>query len=225
MQIELLYRPSNAVAKIALKPNETIIAEAGAMIAMSGDMNVKTTKYSRDGSGGILKGFRRLFSGENFFMNHFTASSQGGDLILGTDSMGDLITRTINGKFFVQAGSFVACENTIDIDTSWQGFKTLFSGESLFWVKLEGQGQVLVNSFGAIYEVDVKDTYIVDIGHIVAFEETLNFKIRKAGGSWATAILGGEGLVCEFQGNGKVYCQSHNDRSFGYALSPHLKEV
>lgn len=225
MNIELLHRPSNAVAKVTLQPNEVMITEAGAMIAMSPDMNVQTMKYSKGGSGGFMKGIKRLFSGENFFMNQFTAGHNGGELFLSTDSMGDLITRKINGEFFVQGGSFVACEDTIDVDTSWQGFKSFLSGESLFWVKLKGEGQVIINSFGAIYEVDVSESYIVDTGHIVAFEETLNFTIKKAGGSWLTAIFGGEGLVCEFSGKGKVYCQSHHQSNFGYALGPNLKEV
>lgn len=225
MEIEILHRPSNAVAKIKMNAGEKIISEAGAMIAMSPDMNVSTAKYAKGGSGGFLKGIKRMFAGENFFMNTFSASNNGGELFLGADSMGDLITRRINGEFIVQGGSFVACEDTIDVDASWQGFKSLFSGESTFWVKLSGDGQVIINSFGAIYEIDVKDTYTVDTGHIVAFEETLNFSIKKAGGSWLSAIFGGEGLVCEFNGRGKVYCQTHNQSNFGFSLSPMLKEV
>ena len=225
MDIEILHRPSNAVAKIKLKAHEKIISEAGAMIAMSPDMNVTTSKYAKGGSGGFIKGIKRMFAGENFFMNQFTAGNNGGELYLCSDTMGDMITRRINGELIVQGGSFVACEDTIDVDASWQGFKSLFSGESTFWVKLTGDGQVVVNSFGAIYEVDVKDTYVVDTGHIVAFEETLNFSIKKAGGSWISAIFGGEGLVCEFKGKGKVYCQTHNLPNFGKSLSPMLKEV
>lgn len=225
MNIELLHRPANAVAKITMSSGEKIISEAGAMIAMSEDMSVVTSKYAKGGSGGFLKGIKRLFAGENFFMNRFSPGPNGGELYLGTSSMGDLMTRKIDGEFIVQGGSFVACEDTIDVDASWQGFKSLFSGESTFWVKLSGTGQIIVNSFGAIYEVDVNDTYIVDTGHIVAFEETLDFSVRKAGGSWISAILGGEGLVCEFNGKGKVYCQSHNQNNFGYSLAPMLKEV
>ena len=69
----------------------------------------------------------------------------------------------------------------------------------------------------------VDGEYIVDTGHIVAFNETLNFTITKAGGSWMTAILGGEGLVCKFQGRGTVWCQSHNPSGFGQAIGPLLK--
>jgi uncharacterized protein (TIGR00266 family) len=93
----------------------------------------------------------------------------------------------------------------------------------MFWVKATGDGAVFLSSFGAIYEVDIDGEYTVDTGHIVAFEDTLQFKIVKAGKSLIGSILGGEGLVCRFSGQGKLYCQSHNPPSFGKAIGPKLK--
>ena len=124
----------------------------------------------------------------------------------------------------VQGGSYVASAPSVDMDIQWQGLgKTFFSGESMFLIRLSGQGPVILNSFGAIYPIEVNGDYIVDTGHIVAFEETLNYEISKAGGSWLSSILGGEGLVCKFRGQGTVWCQSHNAGSFGAALGPMLK--
>jgi uncharacterized protein (TIGR00266 family) len=93
----------------------------------------------------------------------------------------------------------------------------------MFWVKASGQGTVIFNSFGAIYQIQVNGEHIVDAGHIVAFEETLAFSLTKAGKSWMSSILGGEGLVCKFKGKGIVWVQSHNSSSFGSALGPKLK--
>ena len=73
-----------------------------------------------------------------------------------------------------------------------------------------------------IYEIDVDGEYIVDTGHIVAFENTLDYRITKVGDSWIGAFLGGEGLICRFQGRGKVYCQTHNARSFGRLIGSQL---
>ena len=71
----------------------------------------------------------------------------------------------------------MASVGDIEIDTTWQGLGTaLFGGEGIFWVQCSGQGDVLVNSFGAIYEVEVDGEYVVDTSHIVAYEDTLNFK-------------------------------------------------
>ena len=55
------------------------------------------------------------------------------------------------------------------------------------------------------------------------FEDTLSFKVGKASQSLIGSILGGEGLVCKFQGQGKLYCQTHNPPSFGKTLGPKLK--
>ena len=126
-------------------------------------------------------------------------------------------------SFIVQSGSFMACTPDVDIDMGWQGFKSLLSGEKMFWLNLKGQGKAILSSFGAIYPVEVDGEYIVDSGHIVAFSETLDFTITKAGKSWLHSFLGGEGLVCKFHGTGTVWCQSHNPNSFGASLSPSLK--
>ena len=100
--------------------------------------------------------------------------------------------------------------------------KSLFSGESVFWLKASGSGNVLINSFGAIYPVDINGSYTVDSGHIVAFPSDLKFKITKAGGSWISSFLSGEGLVMEFEGKGRIWCQSHNLKSFGSSLTSFL---
>ena len=82
---------------------------------------------------------------------------------------------------------------------------------------------MILNSFGAVYPIQVNGEYIVDTGHIVAFEESLTYEVSKAGKSWISSFLGGEGLVCKFRGQGTVWCQSHNAGSFGTALGPSLK--
>jgi len=87
---------------------------------------------------------------------------------------------------------------------------------------MTGNGELLLTSFGGIYEVPVNGEYIVDTGHIVAFEKSLTFNIGKANPSWWGAFLGGEGLVCRFQGQGKVYCQTHNPGAFGQLVGPQL---
>ena len=223
MDIELLHRPGNAAARIHLAPGETCTAEAGAMIAMSGDMRITTTTHTK-GGGSIMRALKRSLAGASFFLNHFEPGAGGGELWLGTTLTGDMETMTLDqDSLVVQGGCFVACSEGVDIDLGWQGFKTLLSGEKLFWINLQGRGQVVVSTFGAIFPVQVDGEYIVDTGHIVAFSETLDFSITKAGTSWLNSFLSGEDLVCKFRGQGTVWCQSHNPVSFGQALRPGLR--
>lgn len=223
MDIELLHRPGNTAAKIILQEGEVCTTESGAMIAMSGNMDITTSTHKK-GKGGILKALKRMVAGESLFLNHFEPKGGSGELWLGTALAGDMVSLTLdNESLIVQGSSFLACEEGIDIDLGWQGFKSILSGESVFWVNLKGQGKIVLSSFGAIYPIEVDGDYIVDTGHIVAFNETLNFSITKAGSSWLHSIIGGEGLVCKFSGKGTVWCQSHNPVSFGKAISSGLR--
>ena len=221
MQFDFIHKPCNTAVKVILQAGETCTAEAGSMIAMDSHLDVETSTYKR-GKRGLLKSLKRMFAGESFFLNHYTANAES-ELWLSTPHPGDMTKVDFQGdKLIVQSGSFVACDEGIDIDTGWQGFKALLSGESFFWLSLSGSGQAILNSFGAIYEVDVDGEYIVDTGHIVAFDEGLSFSLSKAGSSWIQSWLGGEGIICKFKGKGKLYCQSHNLTAFGRSLTPHL---
>lgn len=223
MQIEIVHGPGNAAAHVKMNAGEHLTSEAGSMIAMSGGMSLTTSTHKRN-NGSALKALKRMFTGESFFLNHYNCSGNNGELWLATTLPGDMKVHELTGNtLIVQSGSFVACEDTVDVDASWQGMKTLFSGESLFWLKLSGKGKVVFNSFGAIYPIEVENDVIVDSGHIVAFDDTLTFDISKAGKSWLHSILGGEGLVCRFKGKGRVWCQSHNPGSFGSMLGNMLK--
>ena len=223
MHIDVQFRPGNAAARVSLAANESFSAEGGAMIAMSGHVGIRTDTVSR-GGGGVMKGLRRMLAGESFFLNHFTANGQPGEVWIAPKISGDILVRELRGEsLIVQGGSYLANAPGIDVDLGWAGMRTLLSGEHLFWVKLSGVGPVVLSSFGAIYPVEVNGEVIVDTGHIVAFEESLQFTITKAGKSWMSSFLGGEGLVCKFHGRGTVWCQSHNPNSFGQALGPLLK--
>ena len=224
MDIEITNGPGNAAAHVRLQPGEHFTGESGAMIAMSGGMQVETTTHKR-GSGGVLKALKRMLTGESFFVNHNTAT-QPGEVILGTQLAGDMMRYDLAPamNLIVQSGAYVASHPSVELDLSWQGFgKAMFSGEAMFWIRCSGQGPMVLASFGAIYPIAVNGEYIVDTGHIVAFEETLQFDITKAGKSWISSMLGGEGLVCKFKGQGTVWCQSHNADAFGSMLGPLLR--
>jgi len=226
MQYELLARPASSIAKVSLNAGESITCEVGAMIAMTSGITVETTTRQKGGSGGgVVKGLKRMFAGESMFLNHFTATSPEQSLIIGPRMLGDVMHYSMTGgTLIVQGSSWMASSTSIDVDATWQGLgKALFSGEGMFWVKCSGSGSLLMSSFGVIYPVDVNGEYVVDSGHIVAFEDTLQFQLAKASKSLIGSFLGGEGLVCRFSGQGKLYCQSHNPPSFGKLLGPKLR--
>jgi uncharacterized protein (TIGR00266 family) len=222
MKLDILQQPDSSVVKIEMAPREEIIAEAGAMVAMSGHMDVNTT-LRRGKGGGVLGGLKRMIAGESLFLSVFRSGERPAEIYLAPKLVGDLLPYQLQGKeLVIQSTGYVASTGQVDIDLGFQGFKSVFSGESLFWLTASGRGLVVLSAFGGIYEVDVNGEYIVDTGNIVAFEKTLSFSITKPGASWIGAFLGGEGLVCRFKGQGKLYCQTHSPRHFGQFVGGQL---
>jgi uncharacterized protein (TIGR00266 family) len=222
MDIEILQQPDSSIAKVTLSANEELIAEAGAMVAMNDFINVSTTLRQGKG-GGIMGGLKRMLAGESLFLSVFRCYQPLGELFLAPSLMGDMMVYEMKGnELVVQSASYLASASGVDIELGFTGFKSIFSGESIFWLSVTGYGPVILSSFGGIYEIDVDGEYIVDTGHIVAFERSLDYQITKPGNSWLGAFLGGEGLVCRFRGQGKVFCQTHNAGSFGRLVGSQL---
>ncbi len=218
MKIDISHRPSYARARVELSPHESVRAEAGAMMAMLGDIEIKTS------SGGVMKGLKRsLMGGESFFQNTFTAGPAGGLIHFAPSLPGDLYHHELDGSLIVQDGSYLASHADIEVDTKWQGAKGFFSGEGFVMLKVSGKGDLLLSSYGAIEEhhVGPGGKFTVDSGHIVAFTDGMQYNLRRIGGLKST-LLSGEGIVTEFTGPGTVWTQSRSSQAFLHWLANHL---
>lgn len=219
MQTEILYQPAYSLCRVLLSPGETMRAESGAMVSMSGGVRIETAA-----TGGIMKSLgRSLLGGESFFQNTFHAEG-GGEVTLAPELPGDIMTFELGGQeLIVQSGSYVASNTDIQVESKWGGAKTFFGGEGLFMLKCSGSGTLIISSYGAIHRVSVPagQSYVVDTGHIVAFPAGMTYNVRKVGGMKST-IFGGEGLVCDFQGPGELYLQTRSPQAFLSWLIPQL---
>jgi len=217
---EILYRPSYSLLQVLLEPGEQLVAEAGAMVSMTPNVQMQT-----QARGGVLSGLKRaVLGGESFFINTFTGTAGQGEATFAPSLPGDMMHVPLaGGVMMVQSGSFICATPSINMDTKWGGAKTFFAGKGLFLLKCEGQGDLFISSYGAIHSVELQagQHYIVDTGHIVAFEGTTSFSIRGAGGLKQT-LFSGEGLVCEFVGPGRIYLQTRSFEAFVSVLTPHL---
>ncbi|HIK32950.1 MAG TPA: TIGR00266 family protein [Oscillatoriales cyanobacterium M59_W2019_021] len=205
---DIEHSPAYASLVLNLRANQTVLVEAGAMAAMDACIEMKSKV-----KGGLGKGLGRLVSGESLFISEFTAKERPGKLYVSPGVPGDIQHYYLTNKgLMIQSSGFVACSSTVQLDTKFQGFKGFFSGESLFLLKATGTGNIWFSSYGAIVEIPVSRDYVVDTSYIVAFEDTLNYKVEMLGGlsfkGLKTGILGGEGLVCRFSGSGRLWVQS-----------------
>ena len=219
MKYEVKYGPSYALGIVSLEAGEKIQAETGAMVSMSDTIKIETGM-----KGGLLSGLKRsVLGGESFFMNTFEAE-QAGEVTIAPALPGDIMVLELTGQpLLIQSGSFLAATPEIDIDTKWGGGKTFFSREGLFLLRCTGTGTLFLSSYGAIHlvELDAGQRYVVDTGHMVAFDDTGTYDVGRVG-SWKSTLLGGEGLVCKLTGPGRFYLQTRNPESFIEWLVPKL---
>jgi uncharacterized protein (TIGR00266 family) len=207
MKTEINSGPAFAFAEIAVPPGGSVRVEAGAMAMMRGDVSITTSTR-----GGFFKGLRRSLGGASFFVNDFT-SQRGGLVGVAGAWPGDLVQTSVNGgaALLVQSGCWLASDTAVDVDSKWGGGKGFFSGAGLVLLRCSGNGDILLSSYGAIrsFTLAQGEPITFDSGHIVAFDESVQYTIRKAGG-WKSMILGGEGIVTEFTGPGRVWMQTRS---------------
>ncbi|WP_323674661.1 TIGR00266 family protein [Halorubellus sp. PRR65] len=219
MEYEIRNRPSFAAVEVDLNQGETIMAEAGAMVSHEDGISIRTDR----GGGGLMKNLKRsVLGGESFFRNTFTADSPG-SVTLAPPLPGDVVQYDLDGTLFVQSGSYLAATPEIDVDTKFGGGRSFFGGEGLFLLELAGTGPVFMSSYGAVEERELAagERFVVDTGHIVAFEGEVNWDVTKVGGLKST-LFSGEGLVAEFRGPGRVWLQTRSQDAFLSWLIPNL---
>ena len=220
MQVELMYQNAYTLGRVLLTGGEKVRVESASMVGMSNGVTLETTA-----TGGFLKSLSRAFlGGESFFQNIYTAPAQGGEVLVAPSLPGDLMTLDITEPMLVQSGAYVASDINIEVDSKWGGSKSFFgTGGGLFMLRVQGNGKMIVSSFGAIHEITLAagQSYTIDTGHLVALSESMPFKTRSIGGM-KTFLFSGEGFVVDLTGPGKVLIQTRSQDQFLSWLIPKL---
>ncbi len=216
MRSEILYPGAFPMVRVDLASGETVKAESGAMVAAAPTIDVESKM-----EGGFLGALsRRMLTGEKFFFQTLRASRGPGEVLLAPTVPGDIVILELDGvnEYMVQKDGFLAGAEGIKIESRMQSLsRGLLGGEGFFLLRISGQGQLIINSFGAVHKIELKpnEEYIVDNSHLVAWTATTSYTIEKAAAGWIASFTSGEGLVCRFRGPGVVYIQSRNPGGFG----------
>ena len=215
MQLQIDGNPDYGQLRVRLSPGETFLAEGGAMSWMDTGMNVKARLM-----GGFLRALvRKITGGESLFVGEYSCDREG-EVAFSPARPGTVMQRTMAGDTItLTGGSFFACTPGIELSTKFGGLKSMFSGEGLFFMECSGTGELFFNSFGSIVEKEINGSFVVDTGHVVAWEPGLSYSIRGMGGLKST-MLSGEGLVMEFSGRGKLYLQTRTMSGIASWLTP-----
>jgi uncharacterized protein (TIGR00266 family) len=214
MKYEIKYKPSYSMLVVNLEQGETITAESGAMTYMDPNIEVHTRKREKSllGSLGLA-----IVGRQSFWVNDYTAVQGQGEAGFVSAPVGDIEMLEISPSqgYVIQKSAYVASTQDVDLDIKWEGFTKGLFGQGLFMIKVKGNGNLFINTFGAIDKHTLKpgQTLTVDNFHLVAFSDTCTYKVTKFGGLKET-ILGGEGLVTQITGPGDIYIQTKNLKEF-----------
>jgi uncharacterized protein (TIGR00266 family) len=218
MRYEMLDKPDFGVVRVTFdQPGEQMLVESSAMVARDSAVDMKTQMR-----GGLLAAAKRkMLGGESVFQNTFTATAPGQTLWFAPGPEGDVESLNLDGSYpiFLQSGAFLACGTGVNLDTKWGGAKGFFSGAGLFLLKCEGHGPLFFNCYGGMHAVDVGPAgYICDTTHIVGFTAGLQYNVTKLGGL-KSLFFSGEGLVCHFYGQGRLWISTRNPSSLAAFLA------
>jgi len=206
-----IYGDDMQIVEVELDPNEGVRAEAGAMMYMDNGIEMQTST-----DGGLFKGFKRMITGESFFITTFLFNGRGkGHVAFGAPYPGKIIPLELDklgGKFLCQKDAFLCAARGIEIEVAFTkklgaGF---FGGEGFILQRLEGEGLAFVHAGGTIIKRELASGEVlrVDTGCLVAFSPTVDYDIQFVGG-FKNALFGGEGLfLAKMTGPGLVYLQS-----------------
>lgn len=215
---EVLHQTAFSLAVIQLEAERSICAEAGAMVSMSANVELQSQM-----KGGLFGALKRAVGGESAFVSTFTARGGPGEVTFAPGAPGDIAAIEMrNQAFFVQASSYLAGDAGLNVDTRWGGAKSFFGGEGLFVLQITGSGLLLVSSFGAIHRKRLRpgERYVVDTGHLVAWEGSTQYTLRKAAAGFFRSFVSGEGIVAEFTGPGEILIQTRNLAALAGLLRP-----
>ncbi len=206
-----------------VEPGEVLITEKGSMSWMTPNMKMETTT-----NGGIGKALGRVFSGESFFQNRYTAVGGQGQIAFASSFPGSIRAMNITPAepIVVQKSAFLASETSVELSVFFQKKigSGLFGGEGFIMQKLSGSGTAFIeiDGYACEYELAAGQQMIVDTGYLAMMSASCSMDIQTVPGL-KNMFFGGEGIFnTVITGPGKIILQTMPINSVAATLRPFL---
>lgn len=164
-------------------------------------------------------GIKNLLGGENFFTAEFRAKADGQTLVLAPESYGDIVVLDLSQEdgYYLTRGSYLANVGPTNVHIKYGGLKGLMSKKGLFLMHATGTGHVFCQSYGAVVHryLGEGETLYVDNRFMIAFSDSVTYKLVKATDSLSDSLMSGEGLVNRYTGPGNLYYQTRGKATGG----------
>lgn len=208
------------VVEVELDPQETVIAEAGAMSWMDDCISYEArlgdgSKANDSFFGKVFDAGKRWIIGESLFITHFTNEGEGKrSVAFAAPYPGKIVAldMTKYGQHVIcQKDAFLcaALGTRLEMVFSQKIGRGLFGGEGFILEKISGDGMAFLHAGGTVVKKELNGEMIrVDTGCLVGFTEGIDYDIARAG-NLKSMIFGGEGIfLATLQGHGTVWLQS-----------------
>lgn len=219
MKGEIKGSPSFAHIHLDLEPGESILAEPDAMASMSAELEMDTRF-----NGGFFRGLaKKFFGGESLFINEFkNPTNQTLRIVLTQPTPGEIREIDLqNSSICLQPGAFIACSPSLNLGIRYAGLSSFIAREGLFKMEVSGTGKLFYGCYGGVVEKQVQGEYIVDTGHLVAYEPQLKLRLKLSGGL-ISSFTSGEGIVTKIEGTGKIILQTRSIEGLADWINPYL---
>lgn len=219
----IIYGEEMQFVEIELDPNESAVAEAGAMMYKDASITMKTIfgdGSHKSQSGSLFDKFlgagKRLITGEGIFTTMFTHEGSGkARVAFAAPFPGKILPLSLNhynGKLICQKDSFLCGARGVSLGIHFQKkiLTGLFGGEGFVMQKLEGDGLVFIHAGGTLksFELEPGQIMHIDTGCLVALTDSVEYDIEQVGGV-LNMFAGGEGVFfARLKGPGTVWLQS-----------------
>ena len=121
--------------------------------------------------------------------------------------------------YFLNDYTYFASDKSVKLETKVNKNigSIIFGGDGFFLLHASGQGNLVISGLGLIEEIQMSEDsgdFIVDNGHLLAWEDTISYKIEmiksKSGifNRVVNSITSSEGVVIRLSGTGKIYISS-----------------
>ncbi|MGL4590131.1 MAG: TIGR00266 family protein [Mycoplasmatales bacterium] len=210
MEYKYLNKNDFPIIEFTLQTGEQITCERGSVLYFDSEISLVGKK-----NGSLLGAFgKSMLGGESLFKTIASATADNQVVGIAPKGFGSITEIKLEGiNWYISDGGYLASTKDVDFTvTSQKGIANkLFAGTGGFFIlKTKGLGTIFIESTGSLieFELDGSKEFLIDNNHLIAWEETIDFRITPASG-----VLGfktGEGLVTALSGKGKVIIQSRN---------------
>ena len=225
-----LYGYENQAMEINLLPGGIIQTEKGAMAWRHETVTMNTGLGRKTGLFGAL---RRRMAGESLLVNTYT--NQGGRAaVVGITPSPPAHILGVplepgQPDVLMKKGSYLASSPGMEITIAVNrriGVSMVSRNFNLVMQKITGQGTVFITSNGIMLEKRLRpqDSLLVQVGHLIAIEDTIHYELALNRGLRNLAA-GGEGIfMMKVSGPGRVWLQTTPRREEARAMLEALRK-